>query len=474
MLYGVAAISLRIALYKQSKIVMETTQQVKTKTRRLPPIFYIFILGLCLVLFPRLLDTFKTQSESGSIGNRLLIQEKVTPDKQKGIEAVAKGDYQQAIASFKKSLLQQPNDPETLIYLNNAQAGNNALKIAVSVPIGSNLNVAQEILRGVATAQDEINQQGGINGQKLQVEIVNDENDPEIARKVAQELVKERQVLGVVGHNASNASLAAAPIYQQNGLVMISPTSFANNLSGFGNYIFRIVPTTKIIAEALADYAVKTARTTKIAFCYDSQAFDNVSFKDEFLAAFVSKGGQLVPTVCDLSAPNFNPTAAVTQAISSGADGLFIASHVDRLEAAIALARANQGKLALFSSPTMYTVKTLEAGQQAVKGLVLVAPWHPQVNPSFAQRMSQKWRGKVSWRTATAYDATQAMIAGLQQSQRRDGLQQVLHSRGFTVEGASGAVSFASTGDRISHPVIVQVQSSGLDYDFVMLPTTAR
>ncbi len=451
---------------------METTQKIKTKTRKIPPIFYIFIVGLCLFLFPRIQGILKFESETGSMGNRLLIQERVNPDKQKGIESFAKGDYQEAIAFFKKSLIQQPNDPEIVIYLNNAQAGNNPLKIAVSVPIGSNLNVAQEILRGVATAQDEINQNGGINGQKLQVEIVNDKNDPEIARKVARELVKDRQVLGVVGHNASNASLAAAPIYQQEGLVMITPTSFANNLSGLGNYIFRIVPTTKVMAEALATYAVKTTRKTKIAFCYDSQAFDTVSFKDEFLAAFVSKGGQLVPTVCDLSAPNFNPATAVTQAINSGADGLFIVSHIDRLESAIAVAKANQGKLALFSSPTMYTMKTLEAGQQAVQGLALVAPWHPQVNSSFADRMTQRWRGKVSWRTATAYDATQAMIAGLQQSQRRDGLQQALHSRGFTVEGASGAVSFASNGDRISRPVIVQVQSRGVGYDFVMLPTT--
>ncbi len=450
---------------------METTQQVKTKTRKIPPIFYIFILDLSLFLFPRIQTIFKFESETGSIGNRLLIQERVNPDKQKGIEAFAKGDYQEAIASFKKSLLQQPNDPEILIYLNNAQAGNNPLKIAVSVPIGTNLNVAQEILRGVATAQDEINQNGGIKGQKLQVQIVNDKNDPEIARKLAQELVKDRQVLGVLGHNSSEVSLAAAPIYQQGGLVMISATSSANNLSGFGNYIFRTLPGTKVMAEALADYAVKTARKTKIAFCYDSQTPSNVSFKDEFLAALVSRGGQLVPTVCDLSVPNFNPTAAVTQAINSGADGLFISSHIDHIESAIALARANQGKLALFSSSTLYTVKTLEAGQQAVQGLVLTAPWHPQVNSSFANRMSQRWRGKVSWRTATAYDATQAMIAGLQQNQRRDGLQQALHSRGFTVEGASGAVSFASNGDRISHPVIVQVQSRGVGYDFVMLPT---
>lgn len=449
----------------------------KTKKRGLPPIVYICLGLLLIFLVPRLTKSVNqnlfSSSDRTSIGNRLLVQKDATIDKQKGIEAFTNGDRSKAIEHFKNSLSQYPNDPETLIYLNNAQVGDRLLKIAVSVPIGSNLNVAQEILRGVAQAQDEINQQGGINGQKLLVEIVDDKNNPEIARQVAKQLVKDPQVLAVVGHNASDASLAAAPIYQQGKLVMISPTSFANNLSGIGNYIFRTVLSTKVTATALAKYTVKTAHKTKIAFCYNSQAPDNVSFKDEFQAAFVLRGGHLVPTVCDLSAPNFNASEAVNQAVSSGADGLFISPHVDRLEAAIALAKANQGKLALFSTPTMYTVKTLQAGQQDVKGLVLAAPWHPQANPhnSFAQKMSQRWHGKVSWRTATAYDATQSIIAGLKLSNTRDGLQQVLRSPGFVFEGASDAVRFFSSGDRIGQPVIVQVQSKGSGYDFVMLPT---
>ncbi len=458
---------------------MSQPHDVKTKKGGLPPIVYICLGLLLIFLVPKLRESVNkdrfSSSDRVSIGNRLLIQKDATPDKQKGIEAFAGGDHSEAIEHFKKSLLQYPNDPETLIYLNNAQVGDRFLKIAVSVPIGSNLNVAQEILRGVAQAQDEINQQGGINGQKLLVEIVNDENKPEIARQVAEQLVKDSQVLAVVGHNASDASLAAAPIYQKGGLVMVSPTSFANNLSGIGNYIFRTVLTTKVTATALANYTVKTAHKTKIAFCYDSQAPDNVSFKDEFQAAFVSKGGQLVPTVCDLSAPNFNAFTAVNQAVSSGADGLFISPHVDRLQAGIDLARANQnqGKLALFSSPTMYTIKTLQLGQQSVEGLVLAAPWHPQANPrnSFADKMSQRWRGKVSWRSATAYDATRAIIAGLQQSNTRDGLEQVLRSPQFAVEGAGVAVRFSPSGDRIGQPVIVQVQSKGSVYEFVKLPT---
>jgi branched-chain amino acid transport system substrate-binding protein len=453
---------------------MTQDNSVKTRTNNPPPIVYILAILLSIFFAPRFWNILQPfifgmgKSDRTSMGEQILIQENVTLEKKQGIEKFAQGNYLQASQHFENSLLQEPNDPETLIYLNNAQASDNALKIAVSVPISSNLNIAQEILRGVAQAQDAINQKVGINGQKLQVEIVDDKNDPEIAKQVAEDLVSDPQVLAVIGHNASNASLAAAPIYQQGKLVMVSPTSMANNLSGMGNYIFRTVPTSQVMAEALADYTVNVARKKKMAFCVDSQAPDNVSFKDEFVAAFVHHGGQITPTVCDLSAPNFNAATAVSQAISGGADGLFISSHIDRLDGAIDLARANQGRLALFSSPTLYTIKTLETGQQDVKQLVLVAPWHPQSDRNFAQTMEQRWRGQVSWRTAMAYDATEAIIAGLYQGNSREQLQQVLRSSSFSVRGASGTVKFTPTGDRIGQPVIVQVQSSHSGYEFVM------
>lgn len=451
---------------------MSLQNSVKTQKKYPPPIVYILLGSILMFWVPRLLGSLQPLfnfdgRDRISLGEELLIEENATTEKKRGIEAFANGDKQKAIQYFKNSLLQHPNDPETVIYLNNAQVGEKAFKIAAIAPIGSNLNVAQEILRGVAQAQNEMNQKGGINGKKLQVAIVDDKNDPEIAKQIAETLVKDPQILAVVGHNASNASLAAAPIYQQGKLVMVSPTSMANNLSGIGNYIFRTVPTTKVMAEALADYAVKTARKTKMAFCVDSQAPDNVSFKDEFLAAFVRHGAQITPTVCDLSAPNFNASTAVNEAINNGADSLLISSHIDRLEGAIELARANQGKLALFSTPTMYTFKTLQDGQQDVQGLVLAAPWHPQMNATFAEMMSLRWHGKISWRTAMAYDATETVIVGLSSAESRDRLQQVLRNPTFKIRTSSNTVEFSLLGDRITQPIVVQVQSSNSGYEFV-------
>jgi len=385
--------------------------------------------------------------------------------------------------TFVASLQQQRNDPEALIYLNNAKvhARNlSVLHIAVSVPIGSNLNVAQEILRGVAQAQDEINAKGGINQAGLAVAIADDANDPDLAKQIATAFVKNDQILGVIGHNASNASLAAAPIYQQGRLVMISPTSFAETLSG-GSYIFRTVPATRAIAARLAEYVAKTAQKPDVVMCYDSQAPDNVSFKDEFVASFGSLGGRLVPMVCDFASPTFSSRAAIQEALSRGAKGLVLSPHVDRIGKAIELARVNQGQLPLFSSPSLYTIQTLKEGQSNISGLVLPAVWHPQTYPNsqFPLLARRRWGGEVSWRTAMSYDAAQALSTGLQH-QTRSGLQQALRSYSFSAMGVGEAVRFdPQTGDRQLPIQLVKVQptnssQSGTGFDFVPVDLVSR
>ncbi|MBW4596643.1 MAG: ABC transporter substrate-binding protein [Brasilonema angustatum HA4187-MV1] len=421
-----------------------------------------------------------TQPERGlkiSLGEEILLKGDTNSDKQAGIQAFANNDFQTAIEKFTLYRQTCRLDPEALIYLNNAQAlkKGNPLKIAVSVPIGSTQNIAKEILRGVAQAQDEVNSNGGINGKLLQVAIANDDNDSSEAVQLATQFVKDASILAVVGHNASNASLSAAPAYQRDGLVMMSPTSFAQNLTGIGNYIFRTVPNVSLMADGLSRYAIKAAGKTNFFICVDSKAIDNQSFKDEFVKAIKAAGGTINSTNCDVSASNFNPNAVISQAISNGADALVLGLYIDRIKQGLAVAQANKGRLALFSSPTLYTSETFQVGKADINGMVLAAPWHPQVLPGnpFRQKSQKFWGGIVNWRTATAYDATKAIIAGLQQSNTRDELQQVLHSPNFSVNGATGKIQFSSSGDRIDNPIFlvkVQQKSGSNDYEFVWLP----
>jgi branched-chain amino acid transport system substrate-binding protein len=381
------------------------------------------------------------------------------------------GNKDQAIQLLSDYLQNHPNDPEAQIYLNNLKSlDRNPLKIALVLSI-ENLNIGQEMLRGAAQAQTEINQAGGVNGRYLHIMIVNDGNKPEISTQVAQELSQNPEILAVVGHNASNASIAAAPVYQKAQLVMVNPTSLANGISDTGDYIFRVVPSIGSSAKALAQ--IVKQQSQKVSICYDSQAPDSVSFQQEFVANLLANGKQPAATICDFSDPAFDPVAEIKEAVSQGADSLLLAPYIDRLNKAYEIAQANQNKLQLYGSNTLATIKTLQQGQ-LVQNLILVSVWSPKVqsNQAFAKAARKRWGGDVSWRTAGVYDAVYAIAAGLRDNPTRLGLQQALSSDRFSASSLNGSIQFLPNGDRAGEAVLIQVRPSPIhqtSFDFFPL-----
>ncbi|MBD2039446.1 ABC transporter substrate-binding protein [Microcoleus sp. FACHB-672] len=421
-----------------------------------------------------------------SLGEKILIKSVKTPEKEAGVKAFAAKNFPKAISHFQTSLKIHQNDPETRIYLNNAKAGlHPAITIGAAVPIGTNSNVAQEILRGMAQVQEAVNRAGGINGKFLKVQIADDNNNPNLAKRLAEVFVEDSNILAVIGHNASDASAAGGAVYQGK-LVMITPTSFSKGLVELGgrandNFLFRTVPSLSSAANKLARYAIKTAQKTRIAMCFDIDSVDNQSFRYEFAAVMDSAiredGGTLIDIRCNFGAPGFNAEVAISRAKNHGADAMLLSPHVDRLSNALDIAKANRGQLALFSSPTLHTAKTLE-GQADVNNLVIPVFSHPaamSANHPFIAGAKNLWGSleTLTWRTPSAYDATQAVVAAVKQSDgSRQQLQRVLSSPGFSVPGAFDEVQFHQWGDRVGgNPVLVQVQPnrSAGKYEFKLI-----
>jgi branched-chain amino acid transport system substrate-binding protein len=409
----------------------------------------LFVIGMILLIWRMFNPPVRI-----SAGEEVLITDGASIQKKLGVQAMKKGDFNEAINQFGQSLNQIPNDPESLIYLNNAKASNDSLTIAVSVPISTNPNVAQEILRGVAHSQNAVNKGGGINGKLLRVRIADDANNPEYATKVATVLAKESKIIAVVGHNATDTSIAAAAIYQKEGLVMISPTSGGERLSNFGDGIFRTIPPVSSMASLLAKHVVEIEGNTKISTCADPDASDSRAFYDAFRTVLRdlkdSKGnpGELVEIKCSLTI-DFDPNEVLRQAQENHVQGILVVPFIDHLERAIKLVQQNNG-LALYSSPTMNTSQVLKDGKAKVEGLILPVIWErtQPTSLSFAGTAKRLWRADVNWRTAMAYDATQAIVKGLAQSQTREGLKAILRDKNFSANGANGSIQFLPSGDR--------------------------
>lgn len=407
-----------------------------------------------------------------SWGEKVLISQTTTPQKELAVAAFAKGNYDEAVSLFSASLKAMANDPEALIYLNNARIGaEKSYSIAVSVPIGSDVNAAREILRGVAQAQDRLNQTGGIDRIPLKVQIINDDNEPQIAQQVAQTLSQDREVLGVVGHYASDVTLATAKIYQSGQLVAISPISTSVKLSNLSPYLFRTVPSDYLAGRGLAQYMLEKLKQKKVAVFYNSQSNYSESLKSEFMAAVSLGGGQIVSTF-DLSDANFSAANSFQQALNGGAEVIMLAANTGTLDKALQVVQVNRQRLSLLGGDDVYTPKTLQIAGKSAKNMVLAVPWHVKTHPDtqFAQVARNLWGGEVNWRTAMAYDATRAFIAAIAQHPTRIGIQKTLSNRGFTTAGASSEINFLPSGDRMKRIELVKVRPSNGNFNYEFAP----
>jgi branched-chain amino acid transport system substrate-binding protein len=410
-----------------------------------------------------------TQSSEISLGEEILLRENL-PDNiiAQGRQAFENKEYKQAIQFFKQSLDRSPNNPEIRIYYNNARAAyqdKNHLKIATSVPIGNNPEIAQEILRGIALFQQELNDEQSKNPDFhfLQVVIANDNNSEEDAKDRAEKFVKDRSIIAVIGHNNFEASKAAKDIYIQGKIVAISPTTFSPEIASNG-YIYRMVPEMETFATTLSEYIRE--QTDKLIIqnptnliCYDKRSGDNYNFADKYKNILLGQRFHKVVKDEDFNC-NINPEINLNEQqiyekiAQYKVNILMIAPSVNDLKRAVNIFKhrpEQQLNLVILGSPTFQSYLTLEEGKQGVENLVISVPWYDLKQDDY---ILDFWQNKINvWRTPMAYDATKVILTALRQlsGQKkefdRELLNQVLRNN-FSIEGMTGTVRFDQNGVR--------------------------
>jgi ABC-type branched-subunit amino acid transport system substrate-binding protein/predicted Ser/Thr protein kinase len=443
----------------------------------------ILLLGLAgtlvyQVLPCEVLGNFKpclaTFGDKLSSGEQLLIPGSATQEKQRGVMAFREGQYSTAVEWLQQAQNQEKSDPETLIYLNNARINahkSQSYTIAVAVPLDTSsegLNSGLEILRGVAQAQNEFNQER--KGVGVKVLIADDDNKSAHAKQIAKDLVNKKEVIAVVGHFTSDSTLAASEIYQQNQLVFISPTSTSEDLSVQGkshspNLFFRTVPSDRVTAQALASYLSQQVNLQTAVVFYNPGSKYSKSLQHQFQESLSKHGGKVVDEL-DLSTPILNSGNAMNKVGKQRAKviALFPNSQSLILNKTIKLIIANQCRYFMVGGDTIYTPEILDVVGKEVKNCLVVAvPWHQMhsPDPKFPQAAEKLWGGQVSWRTALAYDATRVLLTALEKSSNpsRLLLQQTLSNPNFKAMGATGMISFQGNGDRKEPQIqLVQVQ----------------
>jgi branched-chain amino acid transport system substrate-binding protein len=127
--------------------------------------------------------------------------------------------------------------------------------------------------RGIRQAVADLNAAGGLQNEQLRVIVADDYCDPEQAVAAARKLVADG-VRVVVGHQCSGAAIAASPVYETAGVVLLS--NFATNpeLTERGlRLVFRVIGRDDRQAEITAAYLAERFAGKRVAILHDTRRY---------------------------------------------------------------------------------------------------------------------------------------------------------------------------------------------------------
>ncbi len=159
---------------------------------------------------------------------------------------------------------------------------------------GGEAAFGQATVQGVKLAAEEINNSGGVLGRKIRLIIEDDQGRAEDAASVVTKLITSNNVIGVIGENSSNQSLAAAPICQASKIPMISPSSTNPNVTKKGDYIFRVCFTDPYQGKALAAFVHGNLHLNNAAVRKDIRNDYSVGLAEFFTKSYTEAGGKIV------------------------------------------------------------------------------------------------------------------------------------------------------------------------------------
>lgn len=400
--------------------------------------------------------------------------------RERGREQYRRGDYAGAIATLGRAVTAAPFDVESLVLRENAFTllpGRPVWHLAVAGPFtGPDKQCGQQVLFGAYYAQRQTNQAGGVRGRKVVVDYFDDQASAEEAVRVAQAITADQEVLGVIGHCNSRATLAAGPLYEATGIPMITATSTNPDIANLGDFIFRVVGTDTDQARALANALWAEGRRTVVVFVDQEDAYSRGLF-DNFSRRFERLGGRVI-----------------TNPFTIGGD-ITITTDLREADAILVTGEyADAGKIArmvrdlgvaapIVGGDAVYSQGLFAFGGEAARGVRATAFYHYTVRGSpllpraeeFARQFEAVIHAPPNHNMATAYDAATLFLNAVRDAgPAREAIRQYLASTGRSrpaFVGVTGKIAFDANGEAVGKPwVLVRARERDFVADTVIAP----
>lgn len=328
-------------------------------------------------------------------------------------------------------------------------------------------------------AIDAVNAEGGVSigGEKYIINYIveDDQGTPEVAANAFRKLMDQDEVVAIIGSVTSNCTLAGAPIAQDAGVPVISPTSTAVQVTLTGDYIFRACFLDPFQGAVVANFSFNDLNARTGAVIFDNANDYTKGLAEAFRENFEELGGEVVAYESFTEeSKTVDYSAQLTNIKSANPDVLFVDAYY-AAAAMIANQARDLGITAYFVGADGWdSAQFTELGGDAVEGGYFCNHYSPEdprpVVQDFVKEYAEKFGQTPDALATLAYDAALILIDSLERAGSTDGAAIRDAIAATDLDCVSGQITYDENGDPIKKAAIIKVEDGKFSFQKFVQP----
>ena len=266
------------------------------------------------------------------------------------------------------------------------------VKFGMAGPItGPSAATGAQMKNGVDQAAEDINKTGGILGQKITVEYGDDVSDPKQGVSVANKFAGDG-VKFVIGNYNSGVTIPSSEVYQENGILEITPASTNPTVTERKMWnIFRVCGRDDQQGNVAGTYILKHFKGKKIAVVHDKTTYGK-GLADEMKKA-INAGGMKEVLYEGINTGEKDYSALVSKIKQSGADLVYFGGLYTEGGLIVRQMRDQGVKAPLMGGDGITSDEFASVGGPGVEGTLMTYGPDPRHKPE-AKKVVEEFRAK--------------------------------------------------------------------------------
>ena len=346
-----------------------------------------------------------------------------------------------------------------------AGAAQAQVKLGVAGPItGPNAAFGAQLKNGAEQAVEDINAAGGIMGQKITLVVGDDVSDPKQGVSVANKFVSDG-VKMVVGHFNSGVSIPASDVYQESGIIEITPASTNPKFTERGMWnTFRTCGRDDQQGAVAGSYLAQHFKGKNVAVIHDKTPYGK-GLADETQKEMEGKGVKAV-LYEGVNTGEKDYSALVSKLKSANVDVVYFGGLHTEAGLIIRQMRDQGLKAPLMSGDGIVSAEFVQIAGPGAEGTLMTFAPDPRKNPN-AKEVVAKFKAKnydPEAYTLYSYAAVEILKQAAEQAKSMDPkkIAEVMHS-GKVFKTVIGDISYDKKGDITRPDYVMYVWKKGTD-----------